>query len=204
MLRLYLSEAERLHVWTRAGRVARVSDVHDHPWHFTSVVVSGRVRNVRYAVEEESEQESEARRLPYGKSRRRLLAEAARARVMGPGEAAYEEGTIVCGQSPLTRGVIGESRVVRLWERLVEDLGPGEHYQQRANEVHRSEPEDGAVTLCMRRFLPDTEHARVYWPSGTKWVAAEPRLATHEEIAEGCAVALARLESDVVRERCSS
>lgn len=50
MLRTYLTEDERvrLHVWSRADEVPGVSVIHDHPWDFTSRVVSGVVRNVRY------------------------------------------------------------------------------------------------------------------------------------------------------------
>lgn len=50
MLRTYLTDDERvrLHVWSRADEVPGVSVIHDHPWDFTSRVVSGVVRNVRY------------------------------------------------------------------------------------------------------------------------------------------------------------
>ncbi|APQ14618.1 hypothetical protein BJP27_24540 (plasmid) [Pseudomonas oryzihabitans] len=49
MLRLYLSDAVRLHVWSEEDRVPNVSDVHTHPWAFESYVVNGGLTNTRYA-----------------------------------------------------------------------------------------------------------------------------------------------------------
>jgi len=57
MLRLRLPDGERLHIWDPAGRVEGVSDCHNHPWDFQSLVVSGAVRNWRYEVADKSEGE---------------------------------------------------------------------------------------------------------------------------------------------------
>lgn len=48
MLRLYLADDLRLHVWDNRYRVVNVSPIHDHPWDFESTVVAGAVRQVRY------------------------------------------------------------------------------------------------------------------------------------------------------------
>lgn len=48
MLRLYLSDELRLHIWDSRYRVPNVSSIHDHPWSFTSEVVVGRIVNKRY------------------------------------------------------------------------------------------------------------------------------------------------------------
>lgn len=50
MLRLYLSENVRLHVWHKAFMAPGVSTIHTHPWDFTSHVVAGAVTNTRFAV----------------------------------------------------------------------------------------------------------------------------------------------------------
>lgn len=50
MLRTYLSPDVRLHVWDPEYRVEDVSDIHDHPWHFESLIVSGSIENRRYHV----------------------------------------------------------------------------------------------------------------------------------------------------------
>ena len=52
MLRTYLSADVRLHVWDPENRVEDVSDIHDHPWHFESLIVSGSVENRRFRVVE--------------------------------------------------------------------------------------------------------------------------------------------------------
>jgi hypothetical protein len=45
MFRLYLSRAVRLHVWDSRFAVPNVSTIHDHPWHFSSLVLSGQLTN---------------------------------------------------------------------------------------------------------------------------------------------------------------
>jgi hypothetical protein len=51
MLRLYLAPDVRLHVWSESHQVPNVSLIHDHPWHFTSHVLSRKIANVRYRIE---------------------------------------------------------------------------------------------------------------------------------------------------------
>lgn len=48
MLRMYLSENLRLHIWHNDFRVPNVSTVHDHPWDFESSIVAGQITNKRY------------------------------------------------------------------------------------------------------------------------------------------------------------
>jgi hypothetical protein len=66
----------------------------------------------------------------------------------------------------------------------VEAYTDGELYTQRADEIHVTKPQRGTVTLIHRRFHEDEDTARVYWPRGSRWVSAEPRPATPEEIQE--------------------
>lgn len=49
MLRLYLSDAVRLHVWS-TGHAAgpKVAKLHTHPWNFKSLVVAGGIEDIRY------------------------------------------------------------------------------------------------------------------------------------------------------------
>lgn len=51
MLRLYLAPDVRLHVWSESHRAKDVSLIHDHPWHFTSHVLSRGITNIRYRLE---------------------------------------------------------------------------------------------------------------------------------------------------------
>jgi hypothetical protein len=69
---------------------------------------------------------------------------------------------------------------------------PGDTYAQRADEIHRSIPQDGTVTLMTRPQGPPLEEATVYWPAGTQWVSAEPQKLAEWQTAEVIAYALAR------------
>lgn len=53
MLRTYLDADHRLrlHVWTEAGANEGVSELHTHPWDFTSIVIAGEVINRIYIKE---------------------------------------------------------------------------------------------------------------------------------------------------------
>ncbi len=48
MLRFYVTQEVRIHVWNSRLRVEGVSDVHTHPWHFHSTVLCGRVKQYRF------------------------------------------------------------------------------------------------------------------------------------------------------------
>lgn len=160
MFRLYLSKELRLHVWDPAFRTPGVSDIHTHPWDFTSHVVVGKITDHVYVEAPSSEAALSEQGLPT-----------------------HMMGTIVCGPNPTVRGASELCRV-KLRERSVYDITSGLSYKRVAQEIHRSEPESYTVTIIERRFHADTEHAQVYWPLGTEWVSAEPRDATNAEVAQ--------------------
>jgi len=56
MIRTYLDPEQRwrLNVWDDRLRAPEVSLIHDHPWSFTSHVLVGRIRNRRYACDDDS------------------------------------------------------------------------------------------------------------------------------------------------------
>lgn len=51
MLRAYLSKDLRVHIWSGPHQVPDVTLLHDHPWDFTSLIVSGRIMNHRWTPE---------------------------------------------------------------------------------------------------------------------------------------------------------
>lgn len=55
-----------------------------------------------------------------------------------------------------------------------EVYSPGNNYVQVAHEIHDTDYLDGSVTINYREYRPDTEHARVFWPSGDPWINAKP------------------------------
>ena len=154
MLRTYLAPNLRLHVWDPDFRVESVSDIHDHPWHFESIVLSGTIENRRYRVVDASMEK----------------------------EPTHLRGNIVCGPRPSERGT-RDVRPVALARWCEGVFGPGDVYRMRADELHASLPSPGAVTLIQRTPADkDPDRAYVYWPIGGEWVGAEPRAATEEEI----------------------
>ena len=58
---------------------------------------------------------------------------------------------------------------------------PGSSYRQEPDEVHRTLPADGTVTLITQERR-DVDTARVFWPRGGVWGDAIPRQATEREI----------------------
>ena len=90
-------------------------------------------------------------------------------------------------------GLIGEPEPVKILPfDNPEWYLPGDTYSQRANEIHRSIPQDGTVTLMTRPQGPPLEEATVYWPAGTRWVSAEPRKLDEWQISKVIDYALAR------------
>ena len=76
----------------------------------------------------------------------------------------------------------------------MESYPVGSSYAQSANEIHESFPTPGTVTVVERTFLPDSEHAYVYF-TGEKWGEATPRPATPEEVGAITGHALRRWEA---------
>lgn len=166
MLRCYLDDKRiaRLHVWSKEHAYEDVSLVHDHPWDFRSLIVSGHLMNVRFL---------ESRN--------------------GWGTEDYEFQTIQCGPGGCVKSAVQETS---LFPRDPEHYEPGDSYEQRAEEIHASFPDDGCVSIITRKFHQNTENARVFWPAGRTWVSAEPRPATKDEIEAICAKALAVLDKN--------
>ena len=52
MMRTYLDPEKvwRLNIWHSSLAVPGVSTIHDHPWNFRSIVLTGKFENVRFAV----------------------------------------------------------------------------------------------------------------------------------------------------------
>ncbi len=70
--------------------------------------------------------------------------------------------------------------------------GPGGGYGQRADEIHRSEPTPGTVTLATRTNRRPRDVAHSYYPEGGEWVDAKPRPAPPHEVRQACELALLR------------
>jgi hypothetical protein len=163
MLRLHLPDNHRLHIWDSRYRVPGVSDIHDHmQWGFKSTVIAGELLNQHYHE----------------------------VAANWPGSIAFDSVTLKPGV-----GTHFKDEVRRVWlvqptaarQRLV----AGDSYRQAPREIHSSHPVDGTVTL-MQKFPTGDDSARVFWPAGGRWVSAEPRPATPEEVDSIVSYALRR------------
>jgi hypothetical protein len=151
MLRTYLPNDVRLHVWSGLFAIPGVTTIHDHPWDFDSLVVAGRLHNTRFHA---------FKRLPDM-----------------PAPNAYMMRSIKPG---VGLQVIADDAPVWLRKCATETYEAGSTYRQAANEIHESRPEDGTVTLVHRRRV-GADVARSFYEADKGWVSAEPREATEHE-----------------------
>lgn len=153
MMRIYLSDEIRIHVWHSSLIVPGVTDVHDHPWDFESLVLAGELHNHTYFQSEE-----------------------------GKGSPYYQD-LLLCGTGQLANDPSPVWLEPWRPDGRPQTYIPGDTYSQRYSEIHRSEFTDGTVTLVRRKFVnEDRDHAYVYWPRGGQFGSAEPRPAKVEEI----------------------
>ncbi len=164
MLRLYLDSQRifRLHIWDSRFAVEGVTRIHDHPWDLSSLIVSGSLINKRFVIID-----------PNGPPSLNTLLR----KVNMP----MDRLGIVAGEDASERL---PAEPVDLYESSFESYVPGDIYNQRAEEIHLSAPEDGTVTLVQRGFRHDRnrDHAYVFKERGTPWIDAKPRLATLDEV----------------------
>lgn len=155
MMRAYFDKNHRLHIWDSSLKIKDASPIHTHPWHFSSEVIVGTVRQHRYT-------------------------EFPLASVSGNhiGIDAYWKTTIKCGAGACE---LETPKRVGLIQYPVEIIYASKHYYQQKTEIHQSLPEDHTVTLTTRIFDGNPDLANVYWANG-EYVSAEPRPATQEEV----------------------
>jgi hypothetical protein len=169
MMRLNLEKVGRIHIWDNRLRVPGMnSDIHTHPWHLWSLIVSGQLFNSIY--EETIDQE-----WPL-----------------------YHKSIIQCGEGGgLREESLLMPPSVRLKLRSNDQYLPGEYYQQEPRIIHQTDldPLEPIVTLIQRHKGPADEIATVYWPSGQAWMTAEPRPATQEEVYQVVRDALEKWEA---------
>jgi len=168
MLRLYLDgdHEPRLNIWDSRYRIPNVSMMHTHPWDFASLVVAGELTNIRYVEAAPSEQH-------------RIIEVHSSQIKPGPGG----------GLRRHAGEVLEEREVCRFMAQREEVYCPGDVYFQLADEIHVSLPSDGCITINLRERV-GADVARTFWPRGTDWVSAEPRVATAEEVADITQLAL--------------
>src|SRR5687768_1551320 len=157
MLRLYMPNGARLHVWSDRHVTPDVSLIHTHPWGFKSTVIAGSLKNVRF------------NRIPGDTC---------------PGFDALDvfyEQKIKCGEGG---GLRDKPTLVQLGRDYIEMYAEGESYEQTSDEIHMSIPLDGTVTVINRTFNDDVDHASVFWRVFSEFVSAEPKVATKKQVVD--------------------
>lgn len=91
----------------------------------------------------------------------------------------YMKQQILCGPGG---GVAAPPTMIELHPLSSKFYKRGDVYTQVPEEIHESIPADGTITVIQRFFEEDTEHANVFYPIGSSWVSAEPRVATLDEV----------------------
>ncbi len=167
MLRWYVRKIGRLHIWDSALRYPNVSMIHNHSWDLTSHVISGVVHNTRY--EQRPCYESYFGRMYHGK---RMIT-----------------GYDCVDVQPLQDCPLLEIHPLEVYV-------PGETYSQKATELHRTDADNGTITL-MERNEDANGQADIWWPFGTEWGTARPRPATVDEVLVTVTNATKKLEKAI-------
>ncbi len=175
MLRLYIANVGRLHIWDEALQYPGVSKIHNHSWDLSSTVIVGQITNLRYRICDGPES-THPDKFPDN-----LYAKPHSGKRMITG---YQCNDVQ--QLPVTYLEPGAG----------ECYYPGDTYSQKATEVHNTFYTDGTVTL-MARKEDENGQADIYWPLGTEWGTAKPRPATKAEIIRSVAKALAHFDGMV-------
>lgn len=167
LLRLYVRDIGRIHIWDETLRFPHVSMIHNHSWDLKSTIVGGVLTNRKYVPVD----------MPFD-----VPANANRANHC----AKYHTKLFITGYEGRP---VDEQKDVWLTPLSPETFVPGTFYIQSAHEIHETDAVDGTVTILERQ--DDAEgHANIYWPAGTEWGTAVPRPATDAEIIQGVKKAL--------------
>ena len=153
MLRLYLGQVARIHIWDPRLKYLDASTIHTHSWRFRSYIVAGTLWNHRY---------DEGLQRP------------------GVAHGVYHRATIHAGITSDLK--LEEQQLVYLAPRPRETYLEGQSYTQEAAEVHYTDFAPGTVTIVERKHDGPDGRANVYWKYGENWVHAKPRPATSDEV----------------------
>lgn len=139
MLRAYINERLRLHIWSPSDAVENVSVIHDHPWHFTSQILWGSVKNILYSIVEGEATHHEVRiKCGAGSC---VVSDKSDVKLMIHSNQLYEAGDIYSQKGYWLHESQPEDGTVTLIER--EFLGDSEHamvYFPRNTEWVSAEP----------------------------------------------------------------
>ena len=154
MLRTYIGENTRLQIWLKEFIVPNVTDVHTHPWDFTSYIYQGRITNYIF-------HESDTPR-PYLDRYEE-----------------YDRCLILTGENAF---VHERNKVfLKIQDKVV--YNKGKFYSHKKSIPHRISFMDGTITILRKSNIQEDSLAYSYVKGvDNEWVSAAPRPATKEEI----------------------
>lgn len=153
MLRLYLSDEVRLHVWDSAYRVPDCTLIHDHPWSFKSLVIAGILNNHLFHQKE----------------------------VPGPGLFEYDEVTIKCGEGAFCK-TEPKCTFLMPVAATVYRSGDDYYQEDDEIHMTLPEDGSVSLVTRYMAAGKSREDARVYCIPGKGFVSAAPRAATEAEV----------------------
>lgn len=163
LLRYYIRNVGRIHLWDDRLRYPGVSMIHNHAWHLRSTVVCGSLVNQRYLANDW-----------------KFFSWAQR----------YHHMRLQTGFDTKTLSPVD---TVWMIKQNPERYIPGDVYLQVAHEVHETIAANGTVTLMERNDTERPGEADVYWPIDHQWGTATPRPATPEEVQRTVSTAIEEL-----------
>lgn len=145
-MKLALPNYARIHIWDDRLLKEGASPVHNHPWGFTSHVISGVLINRTYRTRREP---------PFTTHKKGQL-------VCGSGWTCKEiEEVMLLAQDDKIFGGPGSIDI------------DGGHYAQVASEIHETIATNGTITYLERAMVrydgKPTDEAQVFWPLGTSF-----------------------------------
>lgn len=154
LLRLHIRDDLRLHIWNHEYAYPGASPIHDHLQWHLSSFV------VAGHIENTRYVEVDAR---------------------DPAGFLFNKRTIQAGYGC---HFTDEEQRCYLKKLPAELYNPGDSYQQQNTEIHWTKAAPGTVTLMHKIPATDGKAARIFWPYGTEWGTAEPRVAMVREVEE--------------------
>jgi len=133
-----------INVFHSKYRVPNSTAIHSHTVDFRSDIVGGVMRQYRYV---------------------RAAADGGH----GPAPQKYWEQELTLGGK-----LAGEPVECWLRESEIEEYSAGESYEITADEIHRSVPEDGTVTLISRQYKTSPVSVSTFWPWAPMAAGAKP------------------------------
>lgn len=167
MLRLYLGDVARIHIWDQRLAIPDVSTIHTHSWSLKSIIISGEITNQRFNAVQYKDDLPDAHQ--------------------------YYRQRLVCG---FNSEKLGDPVPVKLISRALEVYWPGQTYSQDADEIHNTFATPGTITIMERKFDGPNEEADVFFREDKSFVSAKPRPATRDEVAQFTSVARQLLDQD--------